>query len=210
MKKLFLLSLFSVLSFAQGTLSLVNPSPSASGYAPGAVVTLNVVKAGNPTDAAIQLQLSAVGVASVAVAPGPALPAGKFASCSSTLPLTCVLIGLDQNVIPDGVVATLNVTLATPFPGGSVTLANVIEADTLGNSLAVSIANPTVSLPAPDRCDVNGDGTVGSADLSAVILAIVNGSPFSAVLDLNSDTVVNVLDAQIVSAAAVTGTCSAH
>lgn len=196
--------LFTAAAWSQ-TLSFSNAgSPPTAGYAPGSVVTLNITKSGNPTDAAIQFNLPVPpGVASISVAASPAATAaGKTVTCGATAADICVLVGFNANTIPDGVVAIATVTLASSVPQNpvAVSLTNPIEGDTNGSSLPVTIQNPTVSLSIKNACDVDGDGSVSSADLSSVVSMTVTGATSTAT-DLNSDGATNVLDAQIVATA---------
>lgn len=214
MKNLLLL-FTSVVCFAQSaTLAPVNTTtPPAAGYAPGAVIPINIVKAGNPTATALQFDVqSMAGVATVSWSVSPAIAGSKILTCSANGPATgtCALVGLNQTVIPDGVVAIGTVTLAPSVNVSPVvfSISNPIESDPNGASLAVSVANPTVSLSiAPSRCAVTGDGAVSSADLQAVVNQIVARTT-SAATDLNTDGKTNVLDAQIVATAATTGVCN--
>jgi hypothetical protein len=151
-------------------------------------------------------------VSSVALSLPASLASAKQVSCSIFSPnFTCVIVGLNATTIPDGIIATANVTLATAGLTSPVTVnvANPVETDATGTALAVTVANPIVSLSIRNLCDVTGDGSVSSADLSAVINAAIAkaASP-----DLNSDGKVNVQDAQIVATATVgpTFTCNAH
>jgi hypothetical protein len=174
---------------------------------------LNITKAGNsPTGLQFDLSLPAASGA-VSVALGSAAPAGKSLTCSTGASIRCLIVGLDTNVIPDGVVAVASITLANPLTANSVavTLANPIEADAAADSLPVTVANPTVSLSIKSACDVNGDGSVSSADLTAVVSQAVTKNSVTAT-DLNKDGKTDVVDGQIVATAA-TGpafACLAH
>lgn len=199
------------------TISLTNPaSPLPATYAPGAAVPLSVFKTGNATATGIQFDLAVAAGGTITVAPGPVMPASKQLSCSSQLPaaaLTCLIVGLNVDPIPDGVVAVVTVQLASAVASSPVvaTISNVVEADGAGSALTESIGNPTVSLSIRNGCDVNGDGLVGSADFSAVVsVAVQKGT--NATTDLNKDGKTNVLDAQIVGTAATAPafTCLAH
>lgn len=221
MKKLLLL-LIPAICFAQGTITPVNTTtPPASGYAPGAVIPINIVKSGNSACSAtgtgcvtaLQFdQQSMVGVATVAWTIAPALAASKFISCGPPNGTTCVIIGLNQTPIPDGPVAVATVTLASTLTLPSVTFGlfnTAVESDSTGASLAVSVTNPTLLLPAQkSRCAVaSTNGTVGMADLQAVD-AQITARTTNAATDLNSDTKTNVQDAQIVATAGSGGACN--
>ncbi len=213
MTRLMLASLLSLPLFAQGTLSPSNAgSPPAGGYTAGSVVQINVSKAGNASATGIQFDVQAPsGVASLTISIPAGLAASKSLTCSPGTSTTCLIVGFNTTPIPDGIIATAAITLASSVSTSpvNVTVANPLEADASGTALAVTVANPTVSLSIRNPCDVTGDGSVTSADLSAVVSAALAkaASP-----DLNSDGKVNVQDAQIVATAG-TGpsfTCNAH
>ncbi len=173
-----------------------------AGYAPGTTVPLNITKTGNPATG-IQFDLAIpAGTGTLTLALGPAVPAGKSITCSAGASVRCLIVGLDTNTIPDGIVAVASVTLANPLAMNPVTatLANPIEADAGATSLPVATVNPTLSLSIKNACDVNGDGSVTLADLSAVVAQAVTKTN-SAQTDLNRDGKTDVLDAQIVGTA---------
>lgn len=187
---------------AQGTLSIVNPTSPAPAYAPGSVVTLNVTKANLATATGFQFDIAAALGATFTVSGGPALPSSKLFQCSPTGPITCVAVGFNFDVIPDGVVAIVVVTLpaALAVPSVNVSIANPVVTDKDGLGLQAALGNPTVSLLIKGGCDVNGDGSVSSADFFAVVNALL-GHTTAPALDLNKDSKTNVLDAQIVGTA---------
>jgi hypothetical protein len=205
MKKTFAaLLLTGLCGFAQGTLTLSNTAtPPPAGYTPGATIPLNITKTGNsPTGIQFDLSIPA-STGAITIALGPGVPAGKSITCSTGASTRCLIVGLDTNVIPDGIVAVASVTLANPLTVNpvAVMLANPVEADAGANSLPVTIANPTLSLSIKNGCDVNGDGSVTSADLSAVAAQAITKTNATAT-DLNRDGKTDVLDAQIVGTAA--------
>ncbi len=86
----------------------------------------------------------------------------------------------------------------------------IINADS--NNLTVTAYNSagnsldTVTLAAKDRSitpvtvgDVNGDGTITSADVTLLITAICTNAAYSAVMDVNGDGKVNICDAHQLS-----------
>ena len=213
MIKLLFASLLCLPLAAQGTLSPSNAgAPPAGGYTAGSVVQINVTKAGNATTTGIQFDVQAPsGVASVAVSIPAGLAASKFLTCSPGTSTTCLIVRFNTATIPDGIIATAAITLASSISTSpvNVTVANPVETDASGTALAVTVANPTVSLSIKNPCDVTGDGSVSSADLSAAVSAAIAKATSP---DLNSDGKVNVQDAQIVATAG-TGpsfACNAH
>lgn len=211
-----LLSLFftACTMFAQATLSLVNPGPiPPAGYLPGATITLNIVKTGNASTTGLQFDVGTT-AGSITAAVGPAVTTGsKIVQCSTVNPIRCLEIGLaNTTVIPDGTVVVASLTLPASVSTSPVvvTLSNPVEADAGGNSLTVTVGNPTVSLSIKNACDVNGDGSVSSADSSAVVNQALTRTS-TATTDLNGDGKTDVLDAQIAATAASPGgVCNAH
>ncbi len=186
------------------TLSIVNPASPPPLYQPGAVIPLNITKAALGTSAAFQFDL-ALSAGTFTAAPGPALPSSKFLSCSSqaggATTSTCLAAGINQDVIADGVVAIITVTLPAALTSSpvNVVISNPVAADKDGSGLPVSLGNPSLSLSIRSGCDVNGDGSTGSADFSAAVNAVLNRQN---TVDLNKDSKTNVLDVQIVATAA--------
>lgn len=212
MKPIILAVLFSIALFGQSTLSIVNPASPAPLYSPGAVIALNVTKANLPTSTAIQFDVSTA-TGTVSVAAGPVVPSSKAFQCSPTAPVTCIAAGFNVDVIPDGVIAIVTVTLPPAISSSpvNVSISSPVIADKDGHSVQVALGNPTVPLLIKSGCDVNGDGSVGSADFFAVVNGVI-GHIVSTSTDLNKDGKTNALDAQIVGTAG-TGplfTCNAN
>ncbi len=199
--------LLAAVAFGQAaTLSVSNPStPPQGGYIGGAVIPLVVTKSGNPTATGVQFNITpAPGVQSITVTLGAGIPAGsKSVTCNPFAPYTCIVVGLNTTAIPDGVIATATVTLATTITSSpvNITISAPIEVDGGANALPTTLGNPTVSLLIKSGCDVNGDGSVGSADLSQVTSQAILGST-STTTDLDKNGVTNVIDSQIVATAA--------
>ena len=203
MKSLFLSLLLVPLAWAQTLTPSTAGTAPAGGYAPGAVVPISITAAGNPTKTGIQFDIqTSAGVANVVVSIPSALASTKQVSCDPfAASMTCLVVGFDTATIPDGVVATANVTLASTLSASApvtVTIANPVETDATGTALAVTVANPTVSLSIQNPCAVTGDGSVSSGDFSAEISAAL---AHATTPDLNSDGKVNVQDVQIVATA---------
>ena len=215
MKKLLLL-LFSALCFAQSaTISLVNTTTAPSaGYAPGAVISINIVKSGNLPRSAIQFVQSMVGVATYSAGYRPRARVFQVDQLRGTQrPPQPAPYSAQSDADPRRPDSGHNqVTLANNVTIPTVTFGlynTAIESDPSGASLAVSVANPT-SLPLPvqkSRCDVDGDGKIGQSDLTSVI-AQITARTTSPATDLNSDGKTNVQDAQIVATAASGGVCN--
>src|ERR1039458_4930800 len=132
--------------FGQGTLAL------SSGTAAGGTVALDLslMSPSGKEPAGIQWDLtySATDVVSInAVAAGTAVSAGKWISCS---PGThrCLLAGLNANLIQNGAVAVVTVTLATGVASTTIGVANTLGATLDGHALSVSGTGGTVTGPA--------------------------------------------------------------
>src|ERR1019366_4837799 len=132
--------------FGQGTLVL------ASGTTAGGTVALDLTltspTGGEPAGIQWDLTYSATDVVSInAVAAGTAVSAGKWISCS---PGThrCLLAGLNANLIQNGAVAVVTVTLATGVASTTIGVANTLGATLDGHALSVSGTGGTVTAPA--------------------------------------------------------------
>lgn len=202
LKSVAILFFISVAAFAQN-LSIANQNtPPSGGYAPGATVPLAISKSGNPGAAALQFDLAiSAGGGTITVAPGPAMPATKNLQCSTVAPLRCLIAGFNTAAIPDGVLAIATVQIAATVTSSPVTatISKPVESDANGVAIPTVIGNPTVSLSIRSGCDVDGDGSVSSADFSAVASAITSQAASGP--DLNKDGSTNAQDAQIVATA---------
>ena len=132
------LGLFSIHLHAQSSLVL-----SSGSGAPGATVPLNLTltsTSGN-MPAAVQWSLGhSTGVASMSVVPGPSLTAAsKGITCGTNVSgLICIAVGNNANAIADGVVATVNVTLAANATSAGITVGNSMGASANGLNIAAS------------------------------------------------------------------------
>jgi len=124
--------------------------------------------------------------------------------------LNCIVYGLNSNPLADGTLATLSVTLPRNLATGttSLSLTNTLAADNNGSTVTVGAAAP-FALSTVSVCDVNGDGTVTAADMTAALPYYLQQSTCTPVFDLNSDGVCNVLDLQILATAIGGGACNA-
>lgn len=123
-----------------GSLTLSAVSGSAGTQAP---LTLTLASPAGSEPAAIQwtLTYSAASIASIAVAPGPAATAaGKTVMCAGgSGSYGCVLSGLNATQILNGVVATVNVTLASGATGAvPIGVTNTVAASPSATSLSLS------------------------------------------------------------------------
>ncbi len=73
----------------------------------------------------------------------------------------------------------------------------------------IATANPFLSVPSVNKCDITGDGLSDASDVVAIKTQIISGSaPITS--DLNKDGVVNVIDEQILINAAQGRGCTAQ
>jgi Cohesin domain/Dockerin type I domain len=144
-----------------------------------------------------------------------------YVSANAGVSLTAAAIGLSATVesasdvrlstatqsaggIANGVLAYATFTMAASFGNTttSVNAANCIATDPSGNPLSTGCSGATVGLL---TCDVNGNGSVGIADVQTMINeALGVASPAN---DMNQDGVINVSDVEIVMRAAMGGAC---
>lgn len=191
--------------------STVIVAASATSGIPGQTLTLPVTLSlgGATAPGSLQLDLSfdATKLTFVSAYAGGVLTGagmGLSSSVVSTSDVHLSTTGANLNGISGGVVAYATFTLATSFTknGTSIALVNCMSADPLGNPLSTGCMAGTIGL---FTCDVNGDGTVGAADVQTLVneaLGLV-----AAVNDMNRDGVVNVADIQLVASAAMGHSC---
>jgi uncharacterized repeat protein (TIGR01451 family) len=95
---------------------------------------------------------------------------------------------------------------ATVKVGSDVALQVTNHVSVAGGASAGASADDLTTI-SPFTCDVNGDGSVGVADIQAIVDEALGMAP--AIHDLNQDGVVNLLDVQIVINAAMGSPCTA-
>ncbi len=176
---------------------------------PGQVLDITVKRLTTPSpavSAATQLSLTFSGaVTSVIV---DSAPAGKQAVCGPIISGTviCLVYGVNTNVFADGIVMVVHALLGpSQNPNFTITNTNPVSADPLGNNVLVAV-NPSVSVSAQSKCDINGDGQVTAADV-AIAVSQASGTASGTTADMNADGKVDVRDVQWISAALNGGTC---
>lgn len=146
----------------QSTLSLGSGSAT-----PGGSVALNLTLSDSGGAAPVALQWTmtypAASITGVTVAAGPsASAAGKSPACtSSTGSTTCVLFGMNQSVISDGIVATATFNVSSSATGSSfaVQISSVAASTLAGNLIAGAGQGGTISIsqpPPPPAPNVTG------------------------------------------------------
>lgn len=216
MKKLFTVfaMLFtSVVCLAQPTLSISNCSPTTVRPGSSTLICSLVLSGGNTSatgPAGLEGTLVAsqtLGFPTIGVA-GTAAAAGKIASIGNTG--VFVIAGLNQNLIPDGIVATISIPIpaGVSCPGNSPCLnlsaVNTLGATAAGGAFAVAVG-PSVTVSVSNFCDVNGDGVVNGVDFTAELSAAVAKTGG----DRNGDGSTDVRDVQLVANAASGQACTA-
>ena len=208
-----LLFAFSIPCLA-GTLTLAPPVSPRAGTT--AIWTVTLASGGGP--AGLQWTFSCdhtVGTITMAPA-GTALAAQKVATSNSSGSVVTVGSGtLNTTPIADGLVANISVALPTALANTNLTC--TIQGGTLpalGASTPPTIAvvetpNPPVSvsvLPSISLCDINGDGQTNQSDVTAELNAVMAQT---AGFDRNGDGKTDVVDLEIVIAAATGAACTA-
>ncbi len=180
---------------AQTVLTVTGPAAAKQ----GATVNLTISLSGNTatTPAGLQWTLvPPVGTTAQSVAATTAVTgAGKVVACGATN-LLCLIYGPNQNIIPNGPIATITARLpANAAPGVTAfTLTGLIAGDKSGQPTAVS-SGPAYNLTVLSISDINGDGTVNSADIAAMANQVTAGTCTD---DQNGDSQCNLLDVLIV------------
>lgn len=161
---------------APGTnsLSLVVP---VTATAPGQIATVQLnlkTPTGVTSPAAIQfvVNVSSPPISNLTVTAGAAsTAAGKQVACNAFAlgSVTCIVFGLNANVIASGTIAQLAASVAagTTLPSSILNLPTASAADANGKGLAVTTSNATLLLQSP--CDLNADGQVNLQDVLAVV-----------------------------------------
>ena len=189
MKALAALLVFTgALTAAQTAADTLTAFAPVSVTAPGSTGTVSVnlaIPTGGVAPAAIELALSVPtsAVTSVAGSVGAAATAaGKQMSCGTLTAaagglsnLTCIIFGLNANVMAAGTVAQFGVIIATTFnsPSVPITLTNQSASDPSGESVQLTVAG--ASLLVQNACDFTGDGAISLQDVLAVVNKAIAG-----------------------------------
>lgn len=130
-----------------------------------------------------------------AVSDGPVLaPAGKNRSCNPANVL-CLVWGLNQNLLGNGVVASYSVSIP-PTANGNVTftLTGIVMADRNGIGVPVTAPGP-FSLSVCARSDIDCSGATNITDVQAMVNQILANTCAD---DQNGDTKCDVVDVQLI------------
>src|SRR5580698_2484097 len=145
------LLMFVLATCSYGLAQGVALSLSSGSATPGTAVVLNIsLDATNPLPESTQwtLNYSTTDFTSAAIVPG-AGAANKSLTCTNgTGTATCLLWGLNSDTIPNNVVAsvTLNLASSATDPSSSVQLSNAVSADSTGAAMPTSVSGGTVTI----------------------------------------------------------------
>jgi hypothetical protein len=208
MKTLLLIVALGAAALSGQTITITGPNANVKA---GSAVVLTVTLSGSAGVNVQALQYSITGFQgwTVAVADGAAATAAsKFNTCAMVgTVLNCIAVGVNTNVWSDGVISTLTLTIPKRAASGTQTdtLGGLLGAvtDSSGNVTGVAItAGSPFALSIISPCD--------GITLAQMLPPVLGTAAYSAALDLNSDGVVNVEDAQIVADYSVSGVCAAN
>jgi len=192
------------LSLLSASLSAQTLKPTTGAVQPnGTVLTTVNWNAGPATAAAVQYTLTITPSVGITVTSSTSLIPGKSIE---TGPTASLLIGLDTSVSPN----TLNSTVLTSnniashvitigpnaAPGTyTVSLTGLVAADPSGSSIAVTSGGTATFTVTPSPFDVDGNGSIDAADVSAARKQADGLAPCTTG-DVNHDTHCDVLDVQ--------------
>lgn len=203
--KIGLVLLLGALTIAQAVPSL-SVIKAAGNVAPGSTFSINVVLSGSASQNQADVEWDFTtpnGVTiSGATAGAAATAASKTLACFQN---RCLISGINQNPLADGVLATFNVTLpATIAVGPVVTIANdanLVSATIAGARLATNVGGVPLAY-AP--CDLDGSGSVDGADVGLILAQALGQTACNNSLTGNGCTAVDVRRVEV---AAQGGAC---
>ena len=183
--KLFLMGMIAGLAAAPGqsiSLSLASASTPSGG-----TVTLPLTATASTVPAAVfgwRLQYPAASIRSInVVASGTAVAAGKGVQCSSaTGGVNCILTGLNSSNIANGVIANVQIALATSAAGTSVpvSVTDVVSATLAGRKIPTTATGSSISVTAapttPEEPAPSGPALTSLSCSPATIIAPATGS----------------------------------
>ena len=145
-----LLAVVPGVAFGQGTLALSSGSATQGG---SVALNLTLTSAAGSSLVGVQwtLTYAAGNIASIAVVAGSsATAAGKTITCfSSSGSYACLLSGMNDTVIQNGVVAVLSVTMTSSAVTTQINLTNPSGAAAAGSPVSITGTGGTVTLPTP-------------------------------------------------------------
>jgi hypothetical protein len=205
------LFLTSVDAFSQ-SLSL-----SSATLAAGGKVSLNLsLSSPAGTEPAVigwTLAYPAANITALTVAAGPsAVAAGKSLSCSAgASSYNCVLWGMSQTIVPNGIVATASLTLSPSAGTTAVAVSNAVGATPGGSSETVTTAGGSINVNAPATLTVStltcNPTTLGPSAATACAVSLSGAAPAGgAVVALQSSSAALSVPASVTVPAGATST----
>lgn len=197
--------LFAACAFGQVTLSVTGP-PTATA---GSTVTLTLSAAGTAAGATntgaggFEWTLAPpTGYTEAAAIGAAGTAAAKSILCTANA-TTCLLYGINTNVVGNGVLATYTVTVpANASPGPAPFPLSINLAVSVTGSTVVASNGVPYSLTVLDPRDINQSGTVDAADVLAYANIILNAQSNPAVctvaLDLDHDGKCTIYDLMLI------------
>ncbi len=202
MKLLIVLGISAALALGQQiTFTLTGPASAR----PGGTVSLPLVVSGT---SAAGLQWSVTmpaGGYTISATPGTSTTAASKRMQCAAPPFTCLVYGIDANLVAPGQIAVHTVGIPASAPKGAIQfpLAGTIAASLPGVEIP-SASGAAYSLTILSKFDLNGDGATDLNDLQIVVDQAL-GRVGCTSGDLNGDGKCNVLDAQLLANASLAG-----
>lgn len=196
------------------------PSLSISGPSgvvrAGSAITLTISVSGTAASgtAAIEFTVGNLPWAATPTVGAAGTAASKSVYCATVSgALSCVVVGFNQTLLGDGVLATIQVTLPRSLQTGTATLPLLgtlgAAQDSTGNASSVTVgAGAPFALNTVSACDIDSSGTITPADFTAALPQFL-GTAACGSADLTSRGKCDILDAQVLAFAVSGGACGA-
>ncbi len=216
MKFTLVLLLIATTLFAQPTITITGPPGNIKA---GQTFNLTVSISGTTTppiqsEQGVQFSFTGMTWPIVATVGSAATTSGKTLTCAQvSTTYNCMVSGANGNLLSDGPLATLAVTLPKTVGSGttSVALTQVLAASTDSSGTAfsapITVGSP-FALSTTSLCDLNADGKVDALDFSSAVQQAI-GVTTCSTADINSDGKCNVLDVITIAIATQSGFCAA-
>lgn len=134
------------------------------------------------------------------VATGAAATAASKTAVCSTDKTICLVYGINQNNIGNGVIALATIQFPATASGVvPLAVTGVIAGDKIGGNLS-AIAGAPLNVTVIPLADINSDGVINLADVTLMHTQAVGDAPCTE--DQNGDGFCNVLDVLIVASKA--------
>lgn len=186
-----------ILQVNSQTVSLSGPTTAR----PGSTVTVQVNNTG-VNAAAFQWTISNPFTSTTDITIGQAAIDAKKDILACTIDSkTCIIVGMNLNVIGNGPIANYTIQIPSNTTPGNQTLSlsSVIAASPNGVSLPLTVGSP-YNIAILFKQDINGDGKVDTEDVQIMLSQVIASqqSPGSCTADMNSDSKCDLIDVMIV------------